>query len=97
MFNAFPLNLTSIQKPHRIPTGPWGYITVPIPMPTGIPMGIPIPTAALLYLHAIPERLRDEFQIKRYTTSGYATWFAAGGAIRIAHYDVIADVITRKL
>ena len=27
------------------------------------------------------------------TTSGYATWFTAGGAIRIAHYDVIDDVI----
>ena len=27
----------------------------------------------------------------------YATWFTAGGAIRIAHYDVIDDVITRKL
>ena len=32
-----------------------------------------------------------------YITSGYATWFTAGGAIRIAHYDVIDDVITRKL
>jgi len=30
-------------------------------------------------------------------TSGYATWFMAGGAIRIAHYDVIDGVITRKL
>jgi len=30
-------------------------------------------------------------------TSGYAAWFTAGGAIRIAHYDVIDDVITRKL
>jgi len=30
-------------------------------------------------------------------TSGYATWFTAGSAIRIAHYDVIDDVITRKL
>jgi len=30
-------------------------------------------------------------------TSGYATWFTAGGTIRIAHYDVIDDVITRKL
>jgi len=30
-------------------------------------------------------------------TSGYATWFTAGGAIRMAHYDVIDDVITRKL
>ena len=31
------------------------------------------------------------------TTSGYATWFTAGGTIRIAHYDVIDDVITWKL
>jgi len=31
------------------------------------------------------------------TTSGYATWFTAGGAIRIGHYDVIDDVITQKL
>ena len=31
------------------------------------------------------------------TTSGYATWFTAGGAIRIAHYDVTDDVITWKL
>jgi len=41
-------------------------------------------------------------------SSGYATWFMAGGAMRIAlrqlwqtwklrHYDVIDDVITRKL
>jgi len=30
-------------------------------------------------------------------TSGYATSFTAGGAIRIAHYDVIDDLITRKL
>jgi len=30
-------------------------------------------------------------------TSGYAKWFTAGGAMRIAHYDVIDDVITRKL
>jgi len=30
-------------------------------------------------------------------TSGYAKWFTAGGAIRIAHYDVFDDVITRKL
>ena len=26
-------------------------------------------------------------------TSGYAVWFTVGGAIRIAHYDVIDDVI----
>ena len=30
-------------------------------------------------------------------TSGNATWFTAGGAIRIAHYDAIDDVITGKL
>jgi len=30
-------------------------------------------------------------------TSGYATWFTAGGAIHIAHYDIVDDVITRKL
>jgi len=30
-------------------------------------------------------------------TSGDATWFTAGGAICITHYDVIDDVITRKL
>ena len=33
-------------------------------------------------------------QIIIITTSGYATWFTVGGAIRIAHYDVIDDVIT---
>jgi len=33
----------------------------------------------------------------KFETSGYATWFTVGGAIRIAHYDVIDDVITRKL
>jgi len=30
-------------------------------------------------------------------TSGYAMWFTAGGAIRIAHHDVTDYVITRKL
>jgi len=30
-------------------------------------------------------------------TSGYATWFTAGGAILIAHYDIIDDIIIRKL
>jgi len=34
---------------------------------------------------------------KHEETSGYTTWFTAGGAIRIAHYDVIDDIITRKL
>jgi len=46
--------------------------------------------------------------VKINLTSGYATWFTAGGAIRIAlrqlsqtwklrHYDVIDDAITGKL
>jgi len=30
-------------------------------------------------------------------TSGYSTLVHGRGAIRIAHYDVIDDVITRKL
>jgi len=34
-----------------------------------------------------------ESKQKTNETSGYATWFTAGGAIRIAHYDVIDDVI----
>jgi len=29
--------------------------------------------------------------------SGYAMWFTAGSAICIGHYDIIDDVITRKL
>jgi len=36
-------------------------------------------------------------QLTNIETSGYATWFTVGGAIRIAHYDVIDDLITRKL
>jgi len=34
---------------------------------------------------------------KQNLTSGYATWFTAGGSIQIGHYDVIDDVITQKL
>jgi len=33
---------------------------------------------------------------KKIITSGYATWFTARGAIRITHYGVIDDVITRN-
>jgi len=43
----------------------------------------------------LPAIYHDHYKI--FYTSGYATWFTAGGAIRIAHYDVIDDVITRKL
>ena len=39
----------------------------------------------------------DTNKWKSSKTSGYATWFTAGGPIRIAHYDVVDDVITRKL
>jgi len=34
---------------------------------------------------------------ERTRTSGYATWYSAGSAIHVAHYDVIDDVITRKV
>jgi len=43
------------------------------------------------------ERLGIDDIILILQTSGYATWFTAGGAIRIAHYDVTDDVVTRKL
>jgi len=41
------------------------------------------------------QRQRNDYYTL-HPTSGYATWFTAGGAIRIAHYDVIDDVITQK-
>jgi len=31
------------------------------------------------------------------STSGYDTWFTAGGAIRIGHYDVIQDGNCKKM
>ena len=50
-------------------------------------------------LHSARARDPGGDAIENFTrqTSGYATWFTTGGAIRIAHYDVIDDVITRKL
>ena len=62
-----------------------------------------ISLAYLVFLYALSADLMHIMHIYNashcYTmsTSGYATWFTAGGAIRIAHYDVIDDVITRKL
>jgi len=44
---------------------------------------------------SVPTRRTDVEQVN--ITSGYATCFTARGAIRIAHYDVTDDVITRKL
>jgi len=43
------------------------------------------------------KRLTGPQCMKFILTSGYATWFTAGGAIRIARYDVTDDVITRKV
>ena len=57
LFNAFPLNVTSIRKLHRIRAGPWGFITVHISIPYSVlltPTGIPISTAALAF---IPSRI----------------------------------------
>jgi len=58
-------------------------------------------TAAECYMHSLTVS-------NLLITSGYTAWFTAGGAIRIAlrqlwqtwklpHYDVIDDVITRKV
>jgi len=46
------LGLHPFKNPHRLPTEPMGIHHSPhthdtIPIPMGIPMGIPIPTAAL--------------------------------------------------
>ena len=49
-----------------------------------------------LQCHA-DKQIKSPSRILWQKTSGYATWFTAGGAIRIAHYDVIDDVIPRKL
>ena len=50
-------------------------------------------TDVMLFL---PSNMLKKFN-NQLETSGYTTWFAAGSAIRITHYDVIDDVITRKL
>jgi len=48
---SIPRKLHPFKNPHRLPTEPMGIHHSPhthtIPIPMGIPMGIPIPTAAL--------------------------------------------------
>jgi len=51
---------------------------------------VPLPIS--FFSECYYSELRDDI-----ITSGYATWFTAGGAIPIVHYDVIDDVINRKL
>jgi len=50
-FVSIPRKLHPFKNPHRLPTEPMGIHHSPhthtIPIPMGIPMGIPIPTAAL--------------------------------------------------
>jgi len=46
---------------------------------------------------ALPQKGHRKIRKRKLKTSGYATWFTARGAIRIAQYDVIDDVITQKL
>jgi len=50
-FVYIPQKLHPFKNPHRLPTEPMGIHhsrhTHTIPIPMGIPMGIPIPTAAL--------------------------------------------------
>jgi len=52
-FVSISRKLHPFKYPHRLPTEPMGIHHSPhthiIPIPMGIPMGIPIPTAALLY------------------------------------------------
>jgi len=51
-FVSIPQKLHPFKNPHRLPTEPMGIHHSPhthtIPIPMGIPMGIPIPTAALV-------------------------------------------------
>ena len=56
----------------------------------------------LMMVSANPAKTDDDnvdmHTVNSYTNyNGYATWFTAGGANRMAHYDVTDDVITRKL
>jgi len=57
IFNALPLNITSIQKSPQNSHRPMGIhhspYTHPIPIPMGISMGISIPTAALQMIRTI--------------------------------------------
>ena len=50
-FVSIPRKLHPFKNPHRLPTEPMGIHHSPhthtIPIPMGIPMGIPTPTAAL--------------------------------------------------
>ena len=50
------------------------------------------PSCIMLVTLAYRKSLDRSPQLLSVETSGYATWFTAGGAIRIAHYDVIDDV-----
>jgi len=51
----------------------------------------------MLVLHSIHLYLTLSTCKINLNTSSYVTWFTAGDAICIAHYDVIDDVITQKL
>jgi len=54
-FVSIPRKLHPFKNPHILPTEPMGIYHSPhthtIPIPMGIPMGIPIPTAALKIVH----------------------------------------------
>jgi len=69
---------------------PYGFLT----LNRGPRTSLEAESRADLYLSHVSSS--EKYKVKK-ETSGYATWFTAGGAIRIAHYDVIDDVITRKL
>ena len=50
-----------------------------------------------IFIDTLVAKKRNNLIKTRKFRNNYARWFMAGGAIRIAHYDVIDDVITRKL
>ena len=44
------------KNPHRIPTNPWGFITVPIPIPYPYPWESPLGPHGNLYTHGSPAK-----------------------------------------
>jgi len=59
-FVSIPRKLHPFKNPHRLPTEPMGIHHSPhthtIPIPMGIPMGIPKPTAASVDFHWLHKR-----------------------------------------
>ena len=87
MFNAFPLNLISIQNPYWIPTNPWGFITVPIPIPFQYPWEspweFPYPRQPWQQSSALPCWLWYSYCIP---TAFYTFWWSRSRRIEMASH-----------